>query len=187
LFSCGEKGAIQHRCENQDALTMKKLLVLAALASAIQMVSAADIFYVANLDPSGEHAGVSSRSGSGTANLTLNGTSLSWTVSYSGLSGISTASHIHGPAAVGTDAAVEVTLAQPSQLGFTSGSFSGSGTISQTVIDQMNNGLAYVNLHSSTFGGGEIRGQVALVPEPTTMALFAGAGVMMMALRRKRS
>jgi hypothetical protein len=35
-------------------------------------------------------------------------------------------------------------------------------------------GLWYINVHSSTFGGGEIRGQLIPVPEPQTYALVAG-------------
>jgi hypothetical protein len=43
----------------------------------------------------------------------------------------------------------------------------------------MDAGLAYVNIHDSTFPGGEIRGQLALVstPEPSTMVLI-GTGLL---------
>lgn len=45
-------------------------------------------------------------------------------------------------------------------------------------------GLHYVNLHTSAFPGGEIRGQLHLVPEPASMlALAGGLGVL---LRRRR-
>jgi hypothetical protein len=46
---------------------------------------------------------------------------------------------------------------------------------------------AYFNIHSSTFGGGEIRGFLVLVPEPATVGM---AGTMLMGLaaltRRRR-
>jgi hypothetical protein len=39
----------------------------------------------------------------------------------------------------------------------------------------LDNGLAYVNIHNAVFPGGEIRGQLATVPEPATLALFGVA------------
>ncbi|OYW28321.1 MAG: hypothetical protein B7Z51_08260, partial [Methyloversatilis sp. 12-65-5] len=46
-------------------------------------------------------------------------------------------------------------------------------------------GKAYLNLHSSEFPGGEIRGFLAPVPEPETYALMlAGLGLIGWAARR---
>ena len=50
----------------------------------------------------------------------------------------------------------------------------------------MAGGLAYWNIHSAGFPGGEIRGFLAPVPEPSTLALFGlGAAAMAWRLRRK--
>lgn len=38
------------------------------------------------------------------------------------------------------------------------------------------NGTAYFNIHTMMFPGGEIRGQLHLVPEPGTLLLF-GTGI----------
>jgi hypothetical protein len=41
-------------------------------------------------------------------------------------------------------------------------------------------GYLYMNVHTSTFPGGEIRGQLLLVPEPSVGALAGlGAGLML--------
>jgi hypothetical protein len=44
-------------------------------------------------------------------------------------------------------------------------------------------GKAYLNIHTSTFGAGEIRGYFRPVPEPTSLAALIGAGLI---ARRRR-
>jgi hypothetical protein len=171
---------------------MKTLFALSGLIAGLASANAADLFYVANIDAAQEAfhnddpQGVPpDRSGSGIANFTLTDTgNFSYTISYSGLSGNSTAAHIHGPGAVGADAGVLFPL-QGGTFGAPQGSFNGSVNLTQPQIDQLNAGLWYVNIHSSTFGNGEIRGQISAVPEPGTMTLIAAAGGLMFALRRK--
>ena len=102
---------------------------------------------------------------------------LSWTGSFSGLTGTTTDAHFHGPAAVGVGpAAITVATNAGSgdifPLGVTSGAFSGSATITAAQETQLLAGLWYHNIHSTFAAGGEIRGQV-LVPEPATLGLLA--------------
>jgi hypothetical protein len=53
------------------------------------------------------------------------------------------------------------------------------------LIAGMNAGMTYTNIHNATFPGGEIRGQLAAVPEPTTLALGVSGLLLLAALRRR--
>lgn len=79
---------------------------------------------------------------------------LSWTLSYSGLTGPATAAHLHGPAAPGTNAGVVVPFPSAS-----SGS-TGSATLTDAQIADLMAGKWYANVHTAANPGGEIRGQV---------------------------
>jgi hypothetical protein len=95
--------------------------------------------------------------GSGQAEVTYDkgaGT-LSWKVSYSGLSGPATGSHIHGPAAPGQNAGVLVPF---TNVG--TSPFSGEAKITPEQAAQLAAGQWYVNVHTAANPGGEIRGQL---------------------------
>jgi hypothetical protein len=79
---------------------------------------------------------------------------MSWNITFSGMSGAPTVAHFHGPAAVGADAGIQVTIGD-----LTSPSI-GSATITETQEGQLLGGLWYINYHTAMCGGGEIRGQV---------------------------
>lgn len=87
-----------------------------------------------------------------------------WIVTFSGLLAPATASHVHSPAAPGSNAAVVVPLTVIPVA--TSGTFTGSSTtlIGRTAAQFANDiltGNAYANIHTSVFPGGEIRGQLS--------------------------
>lgn len=120
---------------------------------------------------------------------------VSATGTFSNLTTTASNAHIHGlaPAGVSTGVIVPFTFTAA-----TSGSFSGSGTLTPAQVTGMLNGQTYCNVHSTTFTSGEIRGQLALVaaaaPAPAAplwgLALIAaglfGAGSVMIR-RMKRA
>jgi CHRD domain len=102
-----------------------------------------------------------SSNGSGTLSANLDKTTsvLTWTVTYSGLSGPATAGHFHGPAPMGQNAGVALPF-----TGSLESPIRGTATLSPAQMDAVMNGNWYVNLHTAANPGGEIRGQVALYP-----------------------
>ncbi len=98
---------------------------------------------------------------------------------YGGLVGTPTAAHLHGLAAPGQNAGVLIGLT------FGANNFIGSGVLSEANFAGFMQGLTYINLHTSVFPGGEIRGQV-IVPGPGGAVALLGAGLVG-ARRRRRA
>jgi hypothetical protein len=121
--------------------------------------------------------------GTGTARVRLNIATgeVVLTGSYSGLLANSTLAHIHGLAPRGATASPIVDLTHSFA---TSGTVGGSGVLNQTQIDGMLNGLTYINVHSTQFAAGEIRGQFELVPAPGAGGVLALAALAVMRRRR---
>lgn len=118
--------------------------------------------------------------GHGTATVTIDTDTreLTWDVEYSDLIGNSTAAHFHGPADFGENAGVQVGM--PGDFGGTSGTLVGSATITETQLQQLLDGLWYVNIHSTFRPGGEIRGQV--VGEVPNIPTVSEWGLIILAL-----
>ena len=96
--------------------------------------------------------------------------------------------HIHGPATTEESAGVLYNIfSLINQTSSTDGVASGivqlvdlqagAYTIAAQEADLFA-GEWYLNLHTANFGGGEIRGQLLLVPEPSTYATFAGLALL---------
>jgi len=111
--------------------------------------------------------------GTGTCDVTVDDVSLLVTGSctFSGLTSGSTLAHIHAPGAFGVSAGVILPFAL-NPLGATSGTASGSMTLSAAQVASIIGGQAYTNIHSANFGSGEIRGQIGdfAVSAPTAAA-----------------
>ena len=129
---------------------------------------------------------------------------------FSGLTGNTTASHIHAPTAVPFTGNAGVATQTPTFVGFPLGVTSGTydNTFDMTQASSYNpayitanggtpataelalstaftNGTSYLNIHTSTFGGGEIRGFLT-VPEPGSLALTGLASLAAVNFVRRR-
>ena len=128
------------------------ILASAALAESVA--------FKADLKASNEVPPVESK-GSGTLTATYDTAtkSLSYTVSYSGLTGEATAAHFHGPADAGQNAGVVVPV-----TGSAASPIKSSATLTDAQAADLMAARWYFNIHTAANKGGEIRGQVVKGP-----------------------
>lgn len=136
---------------------------------------------------------------------------LSVNASFSGLTGNTTAAHLHCCTLVALTGTAGVASTTPTFAGFplgvTTGAYSNlldlslstswnpafitanggtTATAEAALVAGLNAGKVYFNIHTSTSGGGEIRGFVTVVPEPSTVLLMAGGLVAVGVMARRR-
>ncbi len=168
----------------------KPLLMLAVLAATLP-AAAATFSFSAVLAGSNEFP-TNASTATGTTLVTFDDVlnNVTVNVTFSGLSTNASAGHIHCCAAPGVNVGVA--------MGFTSFPantsanynavltvFSGANTFA-SVLAGANAGLAYVNVHNSNFPGGEIRGNLAPVPEASTYAMMLAGLAAIGAIARRR-
>lgn len=195
---------------------IRAAVILAAIAGMLSLtpdLSAQSITYSVLLSgPSESPPNASPGTGFGTVIVDTTAHTLEIHVTFSGLTGTTTAAHIHSATAFPLTGTAMVATTTPSFSGFplfvTAGAF--DNTLDMTLASSYNaafitanggttasaeaalaagiaNGNAYFNIHSSTFPGGEIRGFLVAVPEPATIAMIGVAvgGAGLVALRRR--
>ena len=159
-----------------------KIIVAIAFALALSTSASAVIIPLsASMDGAQANAGAGTGSpGTGLGTITLDtGTNLlSWNISWSGLVGLPTLMHFHGPALPNQNAGVQV------GTGVAGPPVVGNAVLAPVQVNDLLAGLWYLNLHTTAFAGGEIRGQVLVVPEPSTLLLLAGGLGLLAATRR---
>ena len=94
--------------------------------------------------------------GMGVFALNKDTNTLIYYVNYQGLEGVVTGAHIHGPAAKGENAGVMVGLAAGKPI-------MGSAVLTDAQVSDLLAGKTYVNVHSSEYPNGEIRGQLKVM------------------------
>ncbi len=190
------------------------LLIVFSLASSGSVANAALLLYSTTLSGAAESPPNASP-GTGSVLVTIDDVLQTMRVqaSFTGLTGNTTAAHIHGmTAAPGTGTAGVITTT-PSFVGFPAGVTSGSMdqtydlTLASTynatfvtaqggvngarlaLLNGLTSGTTYFNVHTTTFGGGEIRGFLTAVPEPSSLLVIgtvaAGAAWRVRRSRRK--
>lgn len=123
--------------------------------------------YVATLSPTNE-VPPKTTTGTGVVTFVDLGTEIDWTMTLTNMTGV-IASHIHAPGAAGVNAGVIFNLFLPNGATGTLNGVVGHGSLTNSnnpnvTLDSLrvliNNGMAYVNVHTTANPGGEIRDQL---------------------------
>lgn len=145
--------------------------------------------------------GTPGRGGELLSGITFNDSNLQLTIDigwgsgngFVNLTGTATAGHIHGPTTSGGNASFTQTASPLFGLdglpgwnpNATNGGFNGTITLTSTQAAELMAGRYYINIHTGLNSGGEIRGNLVVVPEPASIGMTAAALACLAARRRR--
>jgi CHRD domain len=137
------------------------MLAVAALLASAPTAFASTLAFKAELSGGGE-APPNNSTGKGQVSATLNTDTktLTWTVTYSAVTGAPIGAHFHGPVSYVGMTSEENAPIQVGTPGSLASPFKGSSVIDDTQMQDLKNGRWYFNLHTPKFPAGEIRGPV---------------------------
>jgi hypothetical protein len=194
---------------------VRALSLAAALTCANAAQAAINIYSATLTGPNESPPNASPGTGSATVTIDTVANTMLVYVTFAGLQGTTTASHIHAPTAVPLTGTAGVATTTPTFAGFplgvTSGTYNPSAfdllsastynpayvtanggtpaSAEAALLSAIASGKSYLNIHTTSFPGGEIRGfLVAVVPEPATwMMMLLGFGAIGLAVRRRQT
>ena len=88
---------------------------------------------------------------------------MSWKVTFRDLTSTVTGAHVHGPQRPGTNAGIQFDLAAN---GLNNQPLEGAVVLNDAQLEYLLSGRMYVNVHSTKYPAGELRGQIQRMPPP---------------------
>jgi hypothetical protein len=186
---------------------MKFILPIAAAATFVTaQAQAATLFKSAPLSGANELVpNPSTATGGGTLLLSADQNTVNIFLSWAGLTGPAVGAHVHccalpgangpvaidfGPPSVATGSLTrtyDLTVASTYSNDFRTANGGTAASARTAFLNGLFGGRAYYNVHTARYPGGEIRGQLAAVPEPATWGMMiAGFGIVGGAMRSQR-
>ena len=172
--------------------TVSSLVAVAAAMAFGAPAQATTFVYSTILASAGEPVPTSTATGAAVVQFDNASNVVSVLMSWAGLLGTAPFGHIHCCTAVAGTGNAGVSLGFTplvnAQTGSYVSSFNLTATAFNTLLTGVNDGKAYVNVHTpGTYAGGEIRGFLAPIPEPGTYGLLlSGLAVVGWAARRQQ-
>jgi len=152
--------------------TRKSLLPVLTLAGIVAAASAhaAVLEYRATINPQQESGVTSTAIGSGVFTIDTDANTMSYTIKFVNLTSSETAAHIHGFSAPGANSSPQHTLPAGSPK-------IGVWNYLEGQEADILAGLTYVNIHTTFYSGGEIRGQIVPADDPVAGGAHSAPGV----------